>query len=50
MDFTKNSDGIANTTHYDQANTFYARTETDVEITSISLQDQIDLNESFYLL
>ena len=43
MDFTKNSDGVTNTTHYDQAGTFYARTETDVEITSISLQDQIDL-------
>ena len=49
MDFTKNSDGVANTTHYDQAGTFYARTETDVEITSISLQDQINLNESILL-
>ena len=49
MDFTKNSDGVTNTTHYDQANTFYARTETDVEITSVSLQDQIDLNENFLI-
>ena len=49
MDFTKNSDGVANTTHYDQAGTFYAKTETDVEITSISLQDQINLNESILL-
>ena len=49
MDFSKNSDGVANTTHYDQAGTFYARTETDVEITSISLQDQINLNESILL-
>ena len=52
MDFTQgvhNGANVANTTHYDQAGTFYARTETDVEITSISLQDQINLNESILL-
>ena len=46
MDFSKNSGGVANTTHFDQAGAFYARTETDVEITSISLQDQISINEN----
>ena len=49
MDFTKNSDGVANTTHFDQAGNFYARTETDVEITSFYIQDQINLNENVLL-
>ncbi len=52
MNFTQgvhNGANVANTTHYDQAGTFYARTETDVEITSISLQDQINLNENFLI-
>ena len=49
MDFSKNSDGVANTTHFDQAGNFYARTETDVEITSFYIQDQINLNENVLL-
>ncbi len=52
IDFSQgvhNGANVANTTHFDQAGTFYARTETDVEITSISLQDQINLNENVLL-
>ncbi len=49
MDFTQNSTPIANTTHFDQSQTLYAQTETDVEITSFYIQDQIQMNESFLL-
>ena len=46
MDFSVNVDGVA--TSVDFATNLKSKTESDIEVTSFYVQDQIDVNESFH--
>ena len=46
MDFSVNVDGVA--TSVDFATNLKSKTESDIEVTSFYIQDQIDVNESFH--